>query len=78
MSVATSFAELQAGWPISSLIIFSWVSSQALIKSSSDAATVSLYEFVYKSFHIKKKKKDEQKKQQTQLSLKTCFQGNKQ
>lgn len=60
MPAVTSFAELQASSPISSLIIFSWVSSQALIKSSSDAATISLYQFVYKSFHIQKKK-DEQK-----------------
>lgn len=56
MPAVTSSAELQAGSPISSLIIFSWVSSQALIKSSSDAATVSLYESVYKSFKKKKKK----------------------
>lgn len=74
MPAVTSFAELKAGSPISSLIIFSWVSSQALIKSSSDAATVSLYEFVYKSFHIKKKKKKKGKKPKTTV-VENMFSG---
>lgn len=49
------FAELQADSLTSALILFSWVLSQALTKSSGDAATVPLYEFVCKSFPIRKR-----------------------
>lgn len=56
MPVLMPFAKLQADSLTSVLILFSWVLSQALTKSSGEAATAPLYEFVCKSFPIRKRR----------------------